>query len=176
MRLFIAIDIPDNIKNTLFIIQTKLKSCNLEAKWVTPKNLHVTLKFLGEVEEKVIPELIKIIDEVNVKFTPFTVKLKEFGFFPNPRRPQVFFISTDQELKLKNIALLLEEKLESLGIKKEGKFKAHITIARIKSPKNIGCLIKGIETLSLNAAFSLEQIALIKSTLKSCGPIYERIK
>jgi len=152
-----------------------LKKCDVHAKWVNPKNLHFTLKFLGEATQEQIKEIEKIIEDVANRFRPFTVNLKEFGFFPNEKRPRVFFVSTDNEEILRKISQRLEEKLEKIGFKKEDRFKSHITVARLRSNKNLHLLKKEIKNISLTEAIPIKEITLFKSTLTESGPIYETI-
>ncbi len=175
MRAFIALTIPDIVKDTLAKIEENLKNCNLKAKWVKPTNLHLTLKFLGNIEEEKVEELKEIVKEVGMRFSPLEVKLEGFGFFPSPKNPRVFFVSVDKEKDLKTIATYLEDKLESVGFPKENRFKAHITLARFKERKNIDCLLKKIKDLQIATNFILKDIVLFKSTLTSWGPIYEEI-
>lgn len=176
MRTFIAIDLNPQIREEIKKIQDALKKCDLAVKWVHPDNAHITLKFLGWVEEKDKIEKIKrIIEEVAAKFKCLDVSLKEFGFFPNEKRPRVFFISTDKENILKSISQELEEKLEKLGFKKEGRFRSHITIARFKGQKNIDLLNKGIKAANIEGTLPIKEITLFKSTLTKSGPVYEVI-
>ncbi len=90
MRTFIAIDLPDSIKEKINSLQTKLKNCDPSAKWVRPANMHLTLKFLGEVEQEKIPQIKKILEKVAAKHRALNVALEAFGFFPNEKRPRVF--------------------------------------------------------------------------------------
>jgi len=175
MRTFIAIDLPSSLKEKIKKVLEKFKKCNLNAKWVESNNLHLTLKFLGEIKEDNLERIKKIIDTVAKKISSFEVSLKEFSFFPHPNNPRVFFISTDKEEKLREIAQDLEEQLLPLGFKKENRFKAHITLARFKSKKNIDCLKKELKNVSLKEDFLIKEIVLFKSILTSFGPIYEEI-
>jgi len=175
MRIFIAIELPYDIKEKVEQVEILLKKCDVHAKWVNPKNLHFTLKFLGEATQEQIKEIEKIIEDVANRFRPFTVNLKEFGFFPNEKRPRVFFVSTDNEEILRKISQRLEEKLEKIGFKKEDRFKSHITVARLRSNKNLHLLKKEIKNISLTEAIPIKEITLFKSTLTESGPIYETI-
>jgi 2'-5' RNA ligase len=175
MRAFVAIDLPSFLKEKIKEATEKLKKCDLNAKWVESKNLHITLKFLGEVKEDVLEKVKESIETVAKKFASFEVSLNEFGFFPTPNNPRVFFISTDKEEKLKEIAQDLERKLSLLGFKKENRFKSHITLARFKSKKNIDSLKRELKKVNLKESFLIKEITLFKSTLTSLGPIYEEI-
>lgn len=175
MRLFIAIDIPQNLKEKLSLICAKLKKCDLDAKWVNTANIHITLKFLGETAEEQLDEIKNIITSVAGHFNRLELNVGGFGFFPNEISPRVFFVSTDKEETLKNISLQLEDKLENLNFPKEGRFKSHLTLARLRSKKNIDCLKEEIKKISIEAKFPVTEIILLKSTLKPTGPVYEKI-
>jgi 2'-5' RNA ligase len=175
MRTFIAIDLPSYIKEKIYNITEIFKGCNLNAKWVEKDNFHMTLKFLGEIEEKKLEGIKKIIEIVANKFHNFEINLKEFGFFPNEKNPRVFFLSTDKEEALKTIATNLEEELENIGFPKENRFKSHITLARFKSRKNLDCLKRKIKEVAIQEKFTINGITLFKSTLTKYGPIYEEI-
>jgi 2'-5' RNA ligase len=176
MRTFIAIDLTDPVREKILHVQDCLQKCDLDVKWVRPQNAHITLKFLGWIKDPdKIEKIKKAIEEVTIKFRCLDVNLKEFGFFPNEKRPRVFFISTDKEDALKAISCELEEKLEKLGFEKEGRFRSHITIARFKSLKNIDCLSRELKNIDLRGSLQIKDITLFKSTLKNTGPVYEII-
>jgi len=175
MRLFIGIDLPSAIKEKIEQIGNSLKKCDLDAKWINPKNAHLTLKFLGSVEEEKIPLISKSIENLTNEFNALEITFRNFGFFPNDRKPKVFFVNTDKENILRNISQKLESKLECVGFEKGDKFKSHITLARLKSFKNITCLKNKIKKLTLNDSFMVDRIALFKSTLSSSEPLYEKI-
>ncbi len=175
MRLFIAIDIPEDLKEKLSRVVTRLKKCGLDAKWVNASNIHMTLKFLGETQEEDLDKIKSIVGDTSGLFTKLELSTGGFGFFPNEKSPRVFFISTDKEEILKNISLQLEDKLEGLGFPKEGRFKSHLTIARFRTKKNIDCIKNGIKDMTVEAKFAVSEIILFKSTLTPAGPVYEKI-
>ncbi len=175
MRAFIAWELPLSLKSKLEKTLEEFKRLPLEAKWTEPKNLHLTLKFLGEIEEKKIEEIKKILVDISQEFKSLIVNLVGFGFFPNEKYARVFFVATDKEEPLAKIAQRLEEKLQILGFAKENRFKSHITLCRLRSSKNINLLQEKIKKLSLKEAFILKNICLFKSALAPSGPIYEEI-
>jgi len=175
MRLFIAIDIPEDLKEKLARVRAKLKECGLDAKWVNASNIHMTLKFLGEAPEEKLDEIKSIVNATAGNFGKLELNVGDFGFFPNETSPRVFFISTDKEEILKNISLQLEDRLESLGFPKEGRFKSHLTIARFRTKKNIDCLKNEIKGMAIEAKFAVCEIILFKSLLTPAGPVYEKI-
>jgi len=175
MRTFIAIALPSEIKHKIAEIQRELQSCNCAATWVKPENLHLTLKFLGDITDTRADEVKMIIYEAARQFKAFKASWGDFGFFPNERRPRVFFLSTHREELLRSLADCLQEKLTAIGFERENKFKSHLTLARIKGPKNIDCLKKKLSSISLEGYLPVDEITFFKSTLTPRGPIYEII-
>ncbi|MBN2483130.1 MAG: RNA 2',3'-cyclic phosphodiesterase [Candidatus Omnitrophica bacterium] len=175
MRAFIALPLPDTVKKEIEKIQSELKVLPLDAKWVGPRLLHLTFKFLGDIGEEQIPGITQTIEETGKKFPRFEVALGEFGFFPNSRNPRVFFVATDHDEQLRAIAFWLEDELEKIGFPKERKFKSHITLARFRSVKNIVQLQMNIPAIPPQLTFPADRLVLYKSTLTPHGPIYEEI-
>jgi len=175
MRTFIAIDLPEKIKNKIAELENDLKKCDLAFRWVKPENLHLTLKFLGDISQEQVSKIKEAITKISGKFATFKANFNGFGFFPNARRPRVFFISIEKGELFRSIARELEEELETLGFDKENRFKSHITLARIKDLKNIESLKVKIKDTQLDEKFLIPAIILYKSTLAKEGPIYGEI-
>ncbi len=175
MRAFIALPIPDEIKKEIADIQRRLRMCAAEAKWVNPENCHLTFKFLGDIDNDQLQQITPVLATAGEKFSGYDVRLTDFGFFPNTRRPRVFFIETDHAEQLKTVAFWIEDRLEAFGFPKERKFKPHITLARFKTTKNISRLCENSGTIRLGLSFPADKIVLYKSTLTPTGPIYEEI-
>ena len=175
MRTFIAIELPHPTKEKISQVQQIFKECDLAFKWVKPENIHLTLKFLGNIKNEQLPEIKNIITDVAKKNKSLKAQFTDFGFFPNEKRPRVFFIATSYQDLLKSIAQELEDKLETIGFEAEYRFKSHLTLARIKSLENIDCLKEKSKEIKLTEEFSINEIILFKSTLTPSGPIYEKI-
>jgi 2'-5' RNA ligase len=175
MRAFIAIGLPQETKDQIAELEKELLECGLAFKWVRPGNLHLTLKFLGNVAEEEIPKIKAAIAKVASKFPNFNLSLEGFGFLPNQSRPKIFFIKTSRQNLLKTITEELEDELEKAGFTKEGRFKAHITLARIKDSKNIERLKERTKGRLPAAGFPAAAITFYKSTLTKNGPVYEEI-
>lgn len=175
MRSFLAIELNQGTKDFLSSVQTELKNIGLDAKWVEGHNLHMTLKFLGEIDDAMLLKVKKSLEVCAARFTACEVALTGFGFFPNDRKPRVFFASTDQEARLRQIVSCLEDELGMLGFPKDDAFKSHITLARIKSPKNVEALKRALSSLESRGKFMVNGITLFKSVLNRQGPVYEVI-
>jgi 2'-5' RNA ligase len=173
MRTFIAIEIPKHIRKKVDNFIADDKKRELPIKWVKFENLHITLKFLGEIDENKKEEITLVIKELGKKYARFNMNLQKLGCFPNPRNPRVLWIGVALgSEKLIEIANELEEQLARFGFKKEKRFHAHLTIGRIKKFCKIDdILAKNIDT----EIFSADSIIFFKSTLKPEGPIYEEL-
>jgi 2'-5' RNA ligase len=172
MRCFIAIDIPEEIKEKIMKIEKELEEKIKEsAKFVERENLHITLKFLGEIEENKAQKIKEIIN--SIPFTPFKIKLKGVGVFPNEKFIRVIWIGGESK-ELEDIAKYLDEKLKSEKFKSE-EFIIHLTIARVKSKVNISDFLKKYQGYEFGEfeVDNVSQIKLKKSILTSKGPVYE---
>lgn len=183
MRTFIAIPLPQEIKSFLADLQNQLKTSGADVKWVAPDNIHLTLKFLGERDDKKIKQVIDILEEIAKDKKQFPARICSLGAFPKITSPRVIWVGIDRgDEDSKLIAAELQERIALIGIPKEERdFSSHITIARTKSSKNIAELIKGLNVCAdkfgqEKAEFPVKQIVLYKSTLTPKGPIYQVLK
>ena len=178
MRLFIGVRIPDEIKERLSDISRKLKSKVREARIVSPENLHITLKFIGETAEGKIPKLTEIITKSLENNAPFTAKVEGAGVFPDERNARVFWIGVNTQGNLKKLSAAIETALAREGISKEEKrFKEHITIARFKSPPKNAFLKELLEKHEeeVFGEMDVKEVELIKSDLGRSGSSYTTV-
>ncbi len=183
MRAFIAIELPERIKDFLSRIQGQLKSAGADVKWVEPQNIHLTLKFLGEINEERLVRSAQILEEITRGKNSFQIRLSSVGAFPKISSPRVVWVGIDKgDSETKEIARALEEAIEKIGISKEDRpFSSHITIGRARSSLNRDKLVVILNKLADNLGgespeFTVTKIALFKSTLTPKGPIYEALK
>lgn len=173
MRLFIAVDLSEELREKIAPILKTISGLN-GVKAVEKENLHITLKFLGEVNEARVPAISEALKKV--AFEPFKIYLKGFGFFPNERYARVAWIGIREgEEELRKLAEGVNSALKKVGFKPES-FTAHVTIARVKKPEGR----KIVEVLrDLEDDFGwmdVRDFRLKKSTLTSKGPIYEDLE
>lgn len=177
IRAFIAIDIP--VSQKAIEVINELKKIQLNAKIVETENLHLTIKFLGDTDENLIDKIGEIISDVIRDMHSFEITLENMGVFPNQKYIKVVWIGVENTEILKKIAEKLDSKLSDLGFEKERRsFSAHLTIARIKSPKNKEKLIDLINKYQ-DTKFQeqkVNKIFLKKSVLTPEGPIYTNLK
>lgn len=175
IRCFIAIELSEEIKNTLAKIESELQRNIQGVKWVNPDNIHLTLKFLGQIEKEAIEEIKKILDEITATARPFKIRLSQIGAFPNPNQPRVIWVGIDDGTKeSSHLANLIEEKIVPLGIEKEDRaFHPHLTLARIKFLKDKSSVKNAFASLKVpQVEMTAAKIALFQSTLTPEGPIY----
>ncbi len=183
MRSFIAIELPQNIKDYLSRLQTQLKNSQADVKWVEPQNIHLTLKFLGEIDDNQLSEINNILENIAKERKHFQANVSSAGAFPKINFPRVIWVGLkegDQETQ--DIARYLEEKIAEIGVPKENRpFSSHITIGRVRTPKNKDKLVKELNKFAdglkeENLKFLVNKLTLFKSTLKPLGPVYEILK
>jgi 2'-5' RNA ligase len=177
MRLFVALDIPDDVRRAIAALTAKLRSVCGSARWVRIEGAHVTLKFIGEVPAEKA-EAIKAA----LRTVPFpaalTVVFRGIGFFPDERRPSVLWAGIEAGPELRRLAAAVETSLEPLGIARDRReFSPHLTLARFKSPGNLAGLRAAIAAagpLDFGQAVANE-FHLYQSVLKPGGAEYTRV-
>ncbi len=180
IRTFVAIEIDKEIKDRILEFLNQLKKVDADVKWVASENIHITLKFIGYIDEKILPALNKTINDITSCLRSFSIKIEDVGVFPTLKKPRIIFVcARDKENNLLKLYEELENRLEVLGIKRESrKYVGHITLGRIKSQKNIPKLIDTLNSRS-GHFFGQEKanyISLIQSKLTPSGPVYTRLK
>jgi 2'-5' RNA ligase len=179
IRSFLAFDIENEaVRKRLAAAQQLLFQTGADLKLVEPQNIHMTIRFLGDITanlaEKVFEEMLK------VQFAPFDAQINGLGVFPDLRCPRVVWAGiTEGADQLKSVFSQLESRLRSLGFTPDSKgFSPHLTIARVKSGKNKAQLA---EFVTKNASYDFgtvkaECLRLKKSDLTPRGPIYSTLK
>jgi 2'-5' RNA ligase len=132
MRIFIALDIPQEIRAGIAEYRERAQALAPDARWARVEGLHVTLKFVGEVSDEVAQQMKSALAEI--KAAPFEVKFEGVGFFPNERGARLFWVGVDGGAALPRLAAFVDAALERLGIKREEKaYHPHLTLARAGS-------------------------------------------
>ena len=169
MRVFIAVELSN--KNNLKKIQTFQENLKINAKPTKINQIHFTLQFLGEIDEKKCEKVKDVLRKIS--FPKFELSLKGVGGFPNLNSPKVIWIGTEKGgEKLSEISKEIGMKLTTLGFKEDGKFKPHITVFRIKKKiGDISSLMQEYETVEFGSE-TISKIKLKKSVLSQNGPEY----
>lgn len=178
IRSFIAFDVEDSqLISHIIEFQKLLLNTGADLKLVEPQNIHITLRFLGDIPIHMVEKIQEKMKKIS--FTPFEVKIKGVGVFPTMRYPKVIWVGITQGIaELHSIFNQLEDGLQELGFRPDPKgFSPHITIARVRSGRNRAQLVKIIEE-SRNVEFgkfTMKYLRLKKSDLTPKGPIYSTI-
>lgn len=175
IRTFIAISVPEQVKERISDLQRKLKTRGGDVKWVRPKSMHLTLKFLGDVEESRIDTIAETVREAVITQKPFTISVSGTGVFPHPGRPRVLWVGVEQGGEtLIHLAEKIDRSCAALGFKPEKrKFSAHLTLGRVKSGKRIDEILRDMQAAEFQGgSFPAEQIVVMKSELKPEGAQY----
>lgn len=181
MRLFVAIDINDDVRKAVADLQRLLKGKMRNGnglKWVEPENMHLTLKFLGETDEKQLDEIIAAIEIACVGKNPFEFDLPALGTFGRPAK--VLWLGSEKPKdELIKLAADIEEALSQLGFEKEDRpFSAHLTLGRIKDggvDRNLRQLLKNWPPLQIPHV-TADSVCLYKSQLTQDGPLYTLLR
>jgi 2'-5' RNA ligase len=176
-RGFIAIDVTPFSK--LIEFENELNNTGANIKLVEPKNIHITLKFLGDTDQDLIDQIEEIMKNSVKEIKPFDIELTNNGVFPNPNYIKVIWIGLKQVEKIVQISKKIDVQLNKIGFKKEKReFSPHLTIARVKSARNKDKLI---DVLSKYKEYefgklSINSIKLKQSELTKKGPIYTTLR
>jgi 2'-5' RNA ligase len=129
MRIFIALDIPEEIRTRLTEFMDRARAPAPDARWARVEGLHVTLKFIGEVTDARVQEIQAALASIKAK--PFIVRFDGIGFFPNANAARVFWAGVDGGIELPQLASAVDAALEKIGITREDKpYHPHLTLAR----------------------------------------------
>src|SRR5215471_3191975 len=166
MRLFLAVDLPDQVRHELSAVQNALKPLTDSARWVQADSIHITLKFLGEVPEKVVDDIDTAL--AGLSWNPFTVTVHGVGFFPGNRSPRVFWAGMEAPT-MQDLAEELDSRMERVGFDKEKRaFRPHITLARARDTRIDSALVTASEAYQDYdfGSFMADRVFLFQSTLK----------
>lgn len=178
LRLFWAVSLPDQVKKQLGMLMDLMKKGRADAKWVEKDNLHLTIKFLGELPANQLPLLIGTVREAVSGTGSFNLMVKGLGFFPSAQRPRILWAGLTGELdRLREVHHLVEDSLAPLGWPPENRrFSPHLTLARLRSHKGVETLTRLVPELANRCAVDMpvpvEELKLMESKLMRQGPLY----
>jgi 2'-5' RNA ligase len=178
MRLFISIDLNDEIRSRIDKIESEMASKNVDVRFVEPKNIHITLKFLGEVGEDGVNNIVNKVSECVKHVKQFKLGIEGFGYFGTPKHVKILWIDVKEgREELIKLIESLNKRLEHIR-RENHKPSPHITIGRVSSGRNREALLDETERLKhvKLGELNVNEIVLKKSTLTSSGPVYEDVK
>jgi 2'-5' RNA ligase len=176
MRTFIAVEITGETATAMTEYLEHLRRHPAKVRWSRPDQMHLTLKFLGEIQESVAGTVSEALKALAAGSSPFQAELKGLGGFPNLKRPNVLWAGvTDGAAELVALAEQVEREMESLGFKREGRpFRPHLTLGRVKLNKDLGAVCAQMEKDAGRSfgVFPVGEMVLFKSVLSPSGADY----
>jgi len=175
IRTFIAIELSDEIRAEIARIEDILKEEDADIRWVRPENVHLTLKFLGNVEAERIAKVEEGVRIAVQECPPFELVLSGAGAFPNLRRPRVIWVGVreDGEILRRVYRNTQHELLRRRFPKEKKRFSPHLTVGRVRSPRGIERVAEAFQRLEVAPLeMTVEEIAVMRSDLYPTGPVY----
>jgi 2'-5' RNA ligase len=179
IRAFVAVSIPSTILERIEETSSRLRELGLGARFSKIQSIHLTLKFLGEIEEGLVGRIGQALEESVRSTALFSLDVRGVGVFPNCRRPRVIWVGIEKEPELVKLQQRVEKGLQGLGFESEKRpFRPHLTLARLKSSRNVAELRQFLalegEGLRLGT-FEVNSIHLYQSILRPSGAEYRRL-
>ncbi len=175
LRCFIAITLPDPLKESMKKVIDGLMTSGADVRWVPAGNIHLTLKFLGSTNDTIIPEITERLSKKLSHFKPFYIKIGGIGCFPSDKRPRVIWIGAQDTGQMQDMQKGIDSELVSFGFAREERsFSPHLTIGRVRSPNKIPELMRRFAEFRDADFGSVEvtQIHIMKSELTAGGAEY----
>ena len=180
IRAFLAIEPPENVLQEISRLQEKLKrEISGRLSWTRPQGQHLTLKFFGDVSKEDINNICAIVQKRVVAEQKLNLKVEKLGVFPDDRRPRVLWCGVTGDVeKLINLQKILDGDFAAIGFPAEDRsFKAHLTLARIKDPRDITGMSEALKKYDSFKAggFTADQLFFFKSNLSPKGAVYTKL-
>lgn len=178
MRAFLAVVPPRAARDAVEAVRDPLRDLAPGGRWVHPSLWHMTLKFLGDVEDELVPAVADLAGEVAQRHEAFTMALGGLGMFPNAERPRAMWVgAAEGAAAFDALAEALDAGLDGLGFQADDQPPSpHLTIARFRIPQEAGELVGHVGPTDEIARFDVREIVLMKSVLRPRGPDYSVVE
>jgi RNA 2',3'-cyclic 3'-phosphodiesterase len=178
LRSFIAIELPERVRSAISELQQELKKCKADIRWVKPDNIHLTLKFLGDTDEKSLDSIVEATKAACSGYGRFDLETRGVGVFPDMRAPRILWVGISDNDSLTGLQKSIEDGLAALGFTPEKRrFRPHLTLGRfISSSGKEGLYDKIEEHKDISPGLiEVKSLFLIKSELTPYGAEYTKI-
>lgn len=179
MRAFIAIDLEPALRSALEALVRRLEATRAEVRWARPGGTHLTLKFLGEIDDPQAGQVTEALENVARRHKPFGLRLEGTGAFPTERNPRVLWVGVTAGPELTELQDDLERALEGLGFGREERpFKPHLTLGRVKGRARLDRAMAELEARRQDdlGVMTVRKIALFESRLHPQGAEYRIVR
>ena len=174
MRAFLAIDLPEHARSSLARLQDELAQSGADVKWVGPAQVHVTLKFLGEITEDERHAVETLVARVTASEAPFAIRLNALGAFPSLTAPRVVWVGVGEGGEVvSRIAEAIEREGASIPLRREERaFSPHLTLGRVRSPRGRQALVTALRDARWEPPppWRVSLVTLYQSVLRPDGP------
>jgi len=170
-RIFIAINLPEDLKKEIVAVQNKLKKFDWPVRWTVADNIHLTLRFLGSITDQEIEQVKNIIQQATGRAKPFFLQINNFIAFPNLKMPRVICLNVEESEPLFNLNANIAGPIEEQGIGEleRHSFTGHITIGRVKP---MSANFRALTKMEFKNEFKVNSVEVMESVLKPEGPEY----
>ncbi len=179
MRAFIAIAVPESVLKSCQDIMVQLRGLNLQGRFAKTQSIHLTLQFLGNIEEDQIVGIAQVLEQAGREVAPFDLEVGRLGVFPQLANPRVVWLGVEPVDGLMKLQSKIQRGLEPLGFPREKRdFHPHLTLFRLKSRKNLSPLTEYLKAEGPHQKAGMiqaEQIHLYQSILKPQGAEYLKL-
>jgi len=180
IRSFLAFELPQEIKRTIFNVSEDVRKFSLDVRWVKASNIHLTIVFMGNVLSEHLEGINDEVSKVCKRYGPFNISLKSIGVFSNRRNPRVMWVGLEGDIeRMSYFRDALQKRLKSFGVKEEKRrFNPHLTLGRFRKSSKPSELLDDLLSRYHDLASSvctLEELVLFKSDLNPKGAVYTKL-
>jgi RNA 2',3'-cyclic 3'-phosphodiesterase len=178
IRSFLALDLPGQISDFLENVSNELKKSRADVRWVNPKSIHLTIKFLGNIDRAAICEIETVLKPIFAEQTPIQLRVSNVGVFPNPRQPRIIWAGIEDPTGcIMRIVPIIEDAFFKIGFAKESRpFTPHLTLGRSRSAEGRERLISAMSALKFDGpVFAIHRAILFQSVLNPAGANYSAL-
>jgi len=178
VRTFVAVEIEEGVRNRAAKLIRQLQQCGADVRWVDARQMHITLKFLGDVDFRDVYQVCVAVERAVAAVEPFSIEVRGVGAFPSLARPRVLWLGVEYGAEqLCDLNARVESALQSLGYPREARrFQAHLTLGRVRRQdqalQDLAKMMQEMQDLDFGPS-SVEEVVVFSSELQPDGPIYE---
>lgn len=180
MRLFIAVNFPAAVRRSIAAIGSELESAGIPARWVPPADVHLTLKFLGDLDRDRLADVKAAVRDVASRTGPMVLHLGSVGAFPSPRRPNVIWVGVDSGPRLRLLHDALDRRMMEFGVEREERpYRPHVTVGRVNrraEPGDLRDFERHAGRLDFQADVEVDSIDLMESRPGPEGAVYRKVR